>query len=87
MPKNILILSDGTGQAGGLPLVEIRPPADVTVRKREHRLTPGEDIQVRFVLAQAPRLNRERGSADHLTFRTDGRVTDCARPLASSHAP
>ena len=53
------------GSPCGSPFVQVPPPADVTVRQREHRLTLGEHLQVQAGLAQAPRLNRKPRMLDH----------------------
>ena len=55
----------GAGQAERLALVEISPQPDVPVREREHRLRPGERVEVELRLAHRPGLDGESGPAAH----------------------
>jgi carbonic anhydrase len=47
-------------QAMRLALVQVGPPAHVTVGQREHRLGLGQQVQVQVGFPEVPRLHRER---------------------------
>ena len=69
------------GQAVRLPLVQVRPPADVSIGQGEQRLGLGQQAGVQFGLAQAPRVDRERWVLDHRS------ASRSARSLTTTSAP
>ena len=52
-------------ESKGLALVQIGPHADVPVREGEHRLGPGEHVEIEVRLAYRPGLDGEGGPAVH----------------------
>src|SRR5260370_9299870 len=68
-------------QAVRLALVQVAPPAHVTVGQREHRLCLGQQIQVQVGLPKRPRLDRERVLQYH------GRSSSSARSVTTISAP
>ena len=64
------------GQAVRCSLIEVGPPADVAIRRREHGLTLSQDIEMQLGLPQASGLDTEGGMQDQ------DRAT--ARPAAAT---
>ena len=59
-PRLINPVEIAARQAMRLALVQVGPPAHVTVGQREHRLGLGQQVQVQVGFPEVPRLHRER---------------------------
>src|SRR5829696_1013461 len=72
------------GKPERLPLVEVRPQADVPVGEREHRLRLREHIEVERLLAHRPRRDLEGAVPDHRSSSSARSSTTTSAPCSKS---